>query len=79
MALAHFGMLICKLVTKDIYKVPETSPVIIFDIKYSVCTVNNGEDTKLTRNTARRGNFVRNGDNCKIHKIKWCDGDLKLE
>ena len=26
----------------------------------------------------RRLNFVRNGENCKIHKIDWCQGGLQL-
>ena len=28
---------------------------------------------------SRRLHFVRNGEKWKIHKIYWCEGDLKLE
>ena len=38
----------------------------------------NGKDTKHTRHIYRRVNLVRNGENCKIHKIDWCEGGLKL-
>ena len=33
---------------------------------------------KHTRYIARRVNSVRNGENCKIHKIDWCEGGLQL-
>ena len=39
----------------------------------------NGKDTKHTRHIARRMNFVRNREKCKMHKIYWCDGGLQLE
>ena len=39
---------------------------------------NNGKDTKHTRHIARRMNFVRNGETCKMHKIDWCEGGLQL-
>ena len=39
---------------------------------------NNGKDTKHTRHIARRMHFVRNGENCKMHKIDWCEGVLQL-
>ena len=38
----------------------------------------NVNDTKHTRNITIRVNFVRNGEKCKIHKIDWCEGGLKL-
>ena len=28
---------------------------------------------------ARIINFVSNGEKCKMHKIDWCEGNLKLE
>ena len=40
---------------------------------------NNGNDTKQTRHIARRMNFVRNEEKCKMHKIDWCEGGLQLE
>ena len=39
---------------------------------------NNGKDTKHTRHIARRMHFVRNGENCKMHKIYLCEGGLQL-
>ena len=39
---------------------------------------NNSKDTKHTRHIARRMNFVRNGEKCKMHKIDWCEGSLQL-
>ena len=38
----------------------------------------NGRDTKHTRHIARRIHFVRNGENCEMHKIEWCEGVLQL-
>ena len=38
----------------------------------------NGRDTKHTRHIERRMHLVRNGEKCKIHKIDWCEGGLKL-
>ena len=38
----------------------------------------NGKYTKHTRHIAIRMNFVRNGENCKMHEIDWCKGGLKL-
>ena len=38
----------------------------------------NVKDTKHTRHILRRMNFVRNGEKGKMHKIDWCEGDLKL-
>ena len=43
-----------------------------------MCIANNGKDTKHTRHIARIIHFVRNGEKCKIHKIDWCEGSLKL-
>ena len=39
----------------------------------------NGKDIKHTSHIARRVQFVRNGEKCKIHKIGWCEGGLQLE
>ena len=38
----------------------------------------NGKDIKQTRHIARIMHFVRNGENCKMHKIDWCEGGLQL-
>ena len=48
------------------------------DSKYAICMAKNGKDTKHTRHTARRINYVRNGEKCKMHKIDWCEGGLQL-
>ena len=37
-----------------------------------------GKDTKHKRYIDRRVNFVSNGENCKMHKINWCEGGLQL-
>ena len=39
---------------------------------------NNGKDNKHTRHISRRIHFVRTGENCKMHKIDWCEGGLQL-
>ena len=69
MAVANFRMLINELFKKDQYIVPKEAPLIILDSKYDIYMANNGKDTNHTRNIARRVHFVRNGDNCKTHKI----------
>ena len=38
----------------------------------------NGKDTKHTRHIASRVNSVRNVENCKMHKIDWCEGGIQL-
>ena len=38
----------------------------------------NGKDTNHTRHISRRVNFVRDGENRKMHKIDWCEGGLQL-
>ena len=43
-----------------------------------MCMAKNGKYIKHTRHIARRMHFVRNGEKCKIHKIDWCEGGLKL-
>ena len=38
----------------------------------------NGKYTKHTRHIAKRIHFVRNVEKCKMHKIDWFEGGLKL-
>ena len=38
----------------------------------------NGKYTKHTSHIARRMNFVRNGEKCRMQKIDWCEGGLQL-
>ena len=79
MALAHFRMLIHKLLNKDPDTVPEEAPLIVLDSKSAMCMAKNGNYTKHTRNIARRIHFVRNGEKCKMHRIDCCEGGLQLE
>ena len=79
MDLARFRVLINKLLNKYTDIVPQEAPLVILDIKYSMCMANNGKDTKNTRHIERRMHFVRNGEKCKMHKIGWCEEGLKLE
>ena len=43
-----------------------------------MCMPKNGNYNKNTRHIARRINFVRNGEKCKMNKINWCEGGIKL-
>ena len=61
MAIAHFRMLINKLLNKDPDIVPEEAPLIFLDSKYDMFMAKNGKDTKHTRHVSRRMHFVRNG------------------
>ena len=78
MALSHFMMLVHKLLNEDPDMVPKESPLIVLDSKSSMCMAKNGKDTKHTRRIARIMYFVRNGENCKMHKIDWRKGVLQL-
>ena len=78
MALAHFRMLIYKFLNNDPEIVTEEANLIILDIKYDVCMDNNCKDTSHTRHISRRVQFLRNVENCKMHKIYWCEGVLQL-
>ena len=72
-------MLINELLNKYTDIVPEEEPTIVLYIKYYLCMDKNGKDTKNNRRIARRVQFVRNGENCKINKIVWCEGGPQLE
>ena len=78
MALAHFRMLVHEFLNEDSDMVPKEDPLIVLDSKYAMCMAKNGKYTKHTRNISRIMHFVRNGDNCKMHKIDWCEGGLQL-
>ena len=71
-------MLIHEFFNKDPDIVPEEYPLFILDNESNVCMDKNGKDTKHPSNIARGLHFVRNGENCKMHKIDWCEGDLQL-
>ena len=57
MDLAHFRMLIHKLLNKDPNMVPEETPLIVLDSKSDMCMAKDGKDTKHTRHIARRIHF----------------------
>ena len=66
------------MLNKDPEIVPEESPLIVLDIKFAMCMAKNGKDIKHTRRIARRMYLISNGEKCKMHKIDWCLGGLKL-
>ena len=57
MALAHFIMLVHELLNEDPYMVPKESPLVVLDIKSSMCMAKNGKDAKHTKHIARRMHF----------------------
>ena len=71
-------MYIHELFNKDLCIAPEKYPMIVLDSKYAMCMAKNGKDTKHTRHTVWRMHSIRNGEKCKMHKIGWCEGGLKL-
>ena len=71
-------MLIHEFFNKDPGIIPQESPLVVLDSKYAMCMAKNGKDTKHTRQTARRINYVRNGEKCKMYNIDWCEGGLQL-
>ena len=78
MALSYFIILIHELLNKDPYIVREEAPLVVLDSKSDMCMDNNGKDTKHTRHIARRIYLGRSVEKCKMHKIDWCEGGLKL-
>ena len=78
MALEHFRMLIHEFFNKDPYIVSEEDPLSVLDSRSAFCMANNVKYTKHTRQISIRVNFVRNGKNCKMHRIYWCKGGLQL-
>ena len=78
MALAHFRMLIHEFLNKSPDMVPEEAPLIFLDSKSVMCMAKNGKDTKHTRHIVRIMNLVRNGEQCKMYRINWCEGGLQL-
>ena len=78
MDLSHFRMLINELLNKDPDIFPEEAPLIILDIKSDMCMAKNSKDTKNTSHIARMMDFVRSDEKCKMHKIYWYEGGLKL-
>ena len=71
-------MLIHEWLNKDSYIVPKGDPLIVLDSKSDMCMAKNGKNTTHRRHISRRKYFVRNGKNCKMHKIDWCEGGLQL-
>ena len=75
MSIAHSIILNNKMLNKDPDVVPKQAPLILLDIKPSVCMTNNSKDTK---HISRRMYSVRNYKECNLHKIVWCDEGPKL-
>ena len=48
------------------------------DKKSDICMDNDGKDTKHTIQISRGMHFVKNGEECNLHKIVWCEGVLQL-
>ena len=63
MPLAHFRVLIHRLLNKDLDIVPEEDPLSILYSKYSICVADNFKNIDPTRRISRRVHFVRNGKN----------------
>ena len=59
MSLAHFRVLIHKLLNKDREIVPEEALIIVLDLKSSMCIAKNSKDTKQTKHIARRPEFFK--------------------
>ena len=78
MNLAHFRMLVHEFLNEDPKMVPKEAPLIVLDSKSAMCMAKNGKDTKHTRHITRIMHFVRNGEQCKMHKFDWCEGGLQL-
>ena len=79
MDLVDFRMLINDFLRKDTYIVPEEVPLIILDSNSAACMDKNGKYNNHKMQIDRRVHFVRNGENCKMHNIDWCEGGLQLE
>ena len=71
-------MLTYELLNKDPDIFPEEAPLIILNSKSAIYMAKNVKDTKHTRHIARRINFVRNGEKCKMNKIDWCERGLQF-
>ena len=79
MPLEHFRMLIHEFLSKDPYIVSYEASLIVLKKKSDVCMANNGKDNKHTRHNTKIVSMLRNGENCKMHKIDWCGGSLQLK
>ena len=78
MDLAHFRILIHEFLNKDPDIVPEEDPLVVLYSKSDIFMAKNGNYTKHTRHIPRIMYLVRNGKQCKMDKIDWCEGDLIL-
>ena len=57
---------------------PEEAPLIVLDIKSTMCMDKNGKVTKNTRHITRRMHLVSNGEKCNMNKIYWCERGPQL-
>ena len=78
MDLAYCRILINELLNKHPNIVQEEAPLILLDSKSFMCMDDNGKVTKHTSHIASKMFFLRNEEKCKMRKIDWCEGGLKL-
>ena len=78
MDISHFRILNNEFPNKDIYVVPEQSPLVILGSKSAVCVDKNVNYTKHIINISRIMHFVRNGEELNIHNTVWSGGGLQL-
>ena len=78
MALEHLMMLIHEFLNMDPDISLQEAHLIILDNKSALCMTKYGKDTNNTRHINRGVHLVRNGENCEMHKIEWCEGGLQL-
>ena len=70
-------MLIHELLNKDPDIAPYKASLIVLDSKFSICMAKNREYIKHTRHITTRKHFIRNGENCKMHKVDLWGGGLE--
>ena len=48
------------------------------DSESDMCMDKNGKDTKQNGHIVRKMHLVRNGEECNMKNIDWCEGGLQL-
>ena len=76
MALSHFMMINNELLNKNPDVVPEQAHLVILYRQSYICISKNGKDTKHIRHISRRIHFVRNVEECTLHKRFWYEVGL---
>ena len=78
MDLANFMILIRDLLYKDQEIVPKEAPLRLLHSQYDMRMYKNAKYATHSRHISRIMKFVRNGENCKMQNIDWCEGGLQL-